>query len=177
FIKDWMMDEDVRTYDCLDFLPPPLQCPSNVYNCYYGLAVARLPAAAPTDVEDLHGHVLPFMRDIMCNGNDAVYQYVQKDLANRVQQPGKKTNVALSFLGDEGVGKNFVVNHIYVPLMGKSMCSKAADLEHSLFGRFSCPGRNNLLVCLDEIRPAEMARYYDQLMDLITAEMSQGEIK
>ncbi|KAG5187202.1 hypothetical protein JKP88DRAFT_254122 [Tribonema minus] len=177
FMKDWMMDEDIRTFDYLDFLPPPLTCPSNVYNCYYGFAVARLPAAAPTDVEDLHGHVLPFMHDIMCNGNDAVYQYVLKDLANRVQQPGKKTTVALSFLGDEGVGKNFVVNYIYVPLMGKSMCSKAADLEHSLFGRFSCPGRNNLLVCLDEIRPAEMARYYDQLMDLITAEMSQGELK
>ncbi|KAG5183364.1 hypothetical protein JKP88DRAFT_277629 [Tribonema minus] len=177
FMATWMKDQNIRTYDYLDFLPPPLHCPSNVYNCFYGLAVARLPPAAPTDVEDLHAHVLPFLRDIVCDANEAVYRYALKDLANRVKQPGKKTNVALSFLGDEGVGKNFTVTHIYIALLGQSMCAKAADLEHSLFGRFSCPGRNLLLVCLDEIRPAEMARYYDQLMDLITADRGQGEIK
>jgi hypothetical protein len=32
FADKWLSDEDIRTYDCVDFMPRPLKCPPNVYN-------------------------------------------------------------------------------------------------------------------------------------------------
>ncbi len=43
FFERWWKDKDRRTYDRIIFLPPPLQCPDDVYNLFKGFRADSLP--------------------------------------------------------------------------------------------------------------------------------------
>ena len=42
FISKWLTDATIRTYERINFLPPPLQCPTDVYNLWTGFAAERM---------------------------------------------------------------------------------------------------------------------------------------
>lgn len=50
FIKEWFKDSQMRVYEDVQFVPPPLQCPENVFNTWIGFKVETFNEEA-TDME------------------------------------------------------------------------------------------------------------------------------
>ena len=51
FFERWWNDKNRRTYDKVDFLPPPLQCPAGVYNLFRGFRAETLPRMIAEEVD------------------------------------------------------------------------------------------------------------------------------
>jgi hypothetical protein len=48
FVKLWLKDPEIRTYERFDFLPPPLKCPVDVHNTWTGFESERIDESGRT---------------------------------------------------------------------------------------------------------------------------------
>ena len=70
------------------------------------------------------------IRDIICNGDDELCEYVLNWFAQIIQTPHKKTKVGLVWRSEaEGVGKNIILNLIR-DIMGSEYYYSTSNLEH-----------------------------------------------
>jgi hypothetical protein len=175
FIPEWLLDEERRCFNRVDYMPPPLRCPEGVYNLWTGFAVEAL-TCTDDDRREMQEWIIPFLRDVICSANAAVYRYLIMFLAQLFQQPGLKINIALVLLGIEGAGKNTLTT-LQQLMIGKTQCLQTAVLKDKVLGRFACSSENRVLGVLDEICPQEMRLYQRALMDLITSPTTLCEKK
>lgn len=173
FIKLWLIDENVRTYENIDFLPHPLNCPEETYNLFTGLAGSKL----YFDKYDLTV-IAPILNHIdKLTGNDpACAEYFINWLADIVQNAGKLTGVAIVFRSLQGAGKNIFLDFIGNKILGKDYFFSTADPD-KLFNRFSNGFKNKLLVNMDETSGKDSFENSEKIKNLITAETVQYEQK
>jgi hypothetical protein len=176
FADQWLSDEDIRTYDRVDFRPPPLTCTPETFNMWRGFACEREPPASAYDTELMHQWVLPFICDIICGGIEKSNIYMINYLAQMFQSPGIKTNTSCVLLGDEGLGKNRLT-YLLGLMLGPQMYLQSAILKDIIIGRFASPYANRIMLILDEVSPEEMRVYQKALMDLITSPTGKCELK
>jgi hypothetical protein len=117
FIDKWLDDEDMKTYHHVDFLPPPLHVPDNVFNTWRGFKVQFLPPATEEDVRLMEEWILPLVKDVVCASNEAANTWVTNYLAQLFQSPGQKTDLALVLLGIEGGYCYFYRYYYYLLLL------------------------------------------------------------
>jgi len=112
-IKEWLEDEFMRCYDDAEVYPPPLICPPNKFNLWRPFLYDSDDMTTEHPDYDVDGvkmwcdHLM-----ILCNHEQPVYDYVVKWVAHSIQFPAVKPECMISFVSDEGIGKNIFTSSL-----------------------------------------------------------------
>ena len=162
FTDEWRILENIRTYNTLNFLPPPLICPKHTLNTFIGLNGELLPKSN-VDISPFTEHLL-----LLVGEDVKAMNYCLDYLAHMVQQPGNLPRTALVFKSEQGVGKN-----IFFESFGKMIIGTdnylATDSMEKIIGRFNM-NQNKLMVIMDEVKGKDAFENSEALKNLITAE-------
>ena len=109
-------------------------------NLWRGFAVEP----APGDWSLLRSH----LRDVVCGGNEKLFDYVTKWMAYAVQHPERPGETAIVMRGKPGAGKG-IVARTFGSLFGQH-CKPITQREQ-LLGRFNASLGNTIVVYLDEV--------------------------
>jgi hypothetical protein len=184
FIENWFKDPNNLSYDNLDFLPPPLNCPSSTFNTYKGLDVEKLEGAKYDQkyVDTIRAHTKYMVSTwtltpgIWWEDDDVNNNYFEAFFANIVQTPGKLSQVAIVLKSREGCGKNLYLELIEA-ILGKEYYISTAKAKDKLFGKFNASKMNKLLINLDETCAKDSREYYEIIKAEITNPTTQIERK
>lgn len=83
---------------------------SNNLNVYHGLNVVPKPG----DWHIMHDHIL----NVLCDGKKDAYVFLMNYFAHMIQFPQHKPSIAIAFQGDEGAGKNIMIDQVLKMLGG-----------------------------------------------------------
>ena len=174
FFEVWLKDASKRTYERVDMLPPPLVCPSNVYNTYQGLRAQKLPALREArSVQIILDHVLMLAGDT----GEAGREYLLNYMAHMVQKPGELPKVGILMQSKQGVGKNLLFEELLgKKILGAGLMHCSAQSE-DYFGHFDNAAVNKLLCVHDEVVGRDMGRTAGLIKESITAELQGLEEK
>ena len=163
--KIWIESDDTRRYDELVF-DPSGRCPSTSYNLFRGLSVE--PVAGKCDLYLRH------VKEIICAGDQTVYDYVLGWMAHAIQKPTELPGVALVLRGYQGTGKGTFAQHF-----GKIFGDHFQHLVHMdhLLGKFNAHLSSALVVFADEIVWGGNKREAAQLKGIITETRRMMEAK
>lgn len=171
FIDYWLDDPKIRTYQAVDFLPPPLTCHPGTYNLWKGFHASRLSVHEKVDLTQFHEHIA-----LLCNKDPAMQDYFVKWLAHMFQRPGEINGISFVFISKQGSGKNVFFNKL-AQIMGKNLYYETPDPERDLFSRFSNGRKDKLLIDIDEANKKFSFDYCEQLKNMITSEYFNYEQK
>jgi len=141
----WLRSKDRRKYEGVGFYPYPVVTPPNYFNMFRGLKAARMNSVPGASCGRYLGHV----HDVICNGNERIYNYVLAWLAHLIQQPGDdKPGTAIAIRGPQGSGKGTFTRWIQ-SVIGPAHSMKIST-EERLIGRFNHHLMDKLFVNADE---------------------------
>lgn len=135
--KYWLEHEDRRTYKGIVFNPN--KTPEGYYNLWKGFSYK--PAAGNCD------RYLQHIKEIICNGNQVLYEYLITWMAYAVQKPGDRPEVAIVLRGGQGTGKGTFV-HGFGKLFGDHYL-QISQSKH-LVGNFNSHLMNISVLFADE---------------------------
>ena len=163
--KIWIESDDTRRYDELVF-DPTGQCSNSSYNLFKGLAVE--PVAGTCDL------YLQHIKEIICAGDEKLYDYVIGWMAHAIQKPTELPGVALVLRGSQGTGKGTFAQHF-----GKIFGDHFQHLVHMdhLLGKFNAHLSSALVVFADEIVWGGNKREAGQLKGIISESRRMMEAK
>ena len=166
FVSSWMKDDQIRKFDKLDFLPPPLIVNKNVYNQWVGFKADRLPPI----VEDFSNEVNEIL-DVfkaLCGDVQESWDYFEKWIAQMIQQPGEITGISILMKSIEGCGKGYICEVIKA-IMGDEYFYQSGNAETDVFNRFSNALRFRILININESKAKTNYDYQDLIKHIITA--------
>jgi hypothetical protein len=196
FIDKWMKDENIITYNNIDFLPK-IQAPPHIYNQFNGFEIDKHIIEDKEEDKDL---ILDFDDDNdeedddnnennditksllyqhlfnLCGRNDEVFKYVLFFLSRKVKQPTKLTNTALLFKSKQGCGKDTFFNWFGRNILGNQYYYNDSNTE-LIFGRFNSSIDNKILVVVNESNGAKNFVISDTIKDKITTKQISIERK
>ena len=119
---------------------------------------------------------LRFVKEVICSGNNDLYDFLMDVLAQMVQEPHRKLGVgiAIALRGRQGVGKNFFVENLG-KIFGDAFI--LVDNVESITGRFNPCLMNKILVFGDEAIWGGDRINKDRLKSLITTDKLNIEKK
>lgn len=163
--KIWIESDDTRRYDELVF-DPSGRCPSTSYNLFKGLSVE--PVAGKCDLYLRH------VKEIICAGDQALYDYVMGWMAHAIQKPTELPGVALVLRGSQGTGKGTFAKHF-----GKIFGDHFQHLVHMdhLLGKFNAHLSSALVIFADEIVWGGNKKDAGQLKGIISESRRMMEAK
>lgn len=154
----WLKHPQRRQYDRVIFDPSATAAESSTeYNLWRGWSVQ--PVAGDWS------HMQRVIRDVLCSGNEAYYQYVLKWAAYMVQHPERQAEVALVFRGEKGTGKG---------TFGRAMCQLAGQhgqhvtQQEHFTGRFNEHLNETVCLFVDEVQWKNDKQAEGALKGLIT---------
>ena len=168
FINAWLKSPEMRTYEKVDILPPPLEVPSNIYNMWRGFPASRMPMTGSHELGIQH------IRNLFPTSTD--FNWIMTWLATIIQSPGRKTGVCPVIIGGQGAGKGFLFEQMMGRIMG-SYFAHTSDPEHSLFARFAENRNGKILVNVDDCNVGAMKMNADPFKSFITGERIEYEQK
>jgi hypothetical protein len=168
FIQAWLIKEDIRIYEKLDMLPPPLVVPADTYNLWRGFPASRMPTTGSHDLGIQH------IRNLFPDERDS--NWLITWLAHIIQKPGCKTGVCPVIIGGQGAGKGFLFEQMMGRIMG-GYFAHTSDPEHSLFARFAENRNGKMLVNVDDCNVGAMKINADPFKSFITGERIEYEQK
>jgi len=171
YTGEWRKTEDIRTFENVDFLPPPLVCEESTFNMYFGLRAESLPPVADNiDISLFRSHL-----HILCGEEEKATEYVLNYLAHLVQFPGTLPRVALVFISSQGVGKNIFFENFAKSVLGTDLYLQTDNMD-KLIGKFNM-NHNKLLLIMDEVQGRDSFTNSEAIKNMITAEDLQWERK
>ena len=170
FINKWLKDEQIRSYDDIETFPPPLICPSNMYNLWTPFAMEKITTWENKDIGVFLNHF-----KIMCNHEEETFDYLIKWLAQMVQYPAIKTTM-LFFQGEEGCGKGTMFKIIKL-MFGSSKYLETISPERDVWGQFNPLMANSFFVYLSELSKKQTYDAEHKIKALITDTDFQVNIK
>ena len=173
FYQIWLRDTNRREYDRMDFIPPPLVCPPDVYNLFQGFAGERLPELTLTDEErmELIEPILTHLSKIT-NGHSS---YLLHFFAQLLQYPGIKPEVVpvlrdikRLLMREGGTGKNTLLDFFGIHILGEEYYT-VIGVNASLYDAFNEHLEHKLLVFVEEAKGKDNAKEIDQLKSVVTS--------
>lgn len=170
FILKWVRDENIRNYVDMDTYPPPIICPTNIYNLWTPFSMETITDWEQKDISIFLNHF-----KILCNNEEETYDYLIKWLAQMIQYPAIKTTM-LFFQGAEGCGKGMMFKIIEL-MLGKSKFLETTHPERDVWGQFNPLMSNSFFVYLNELSKKQTVDAEHQVKALITDHNIQINIK
>ncbi len=179
FIKLWLIDETMACYDEKFFIaanglkPLPIQGNDkwNFYNSFNGYNPEIL-TPIPENYEEIIKPYLVMVKEL-CEGDETNFNYYVNYLANLIQFPNNKCDVAVFFRGDEGCGKNLHLEAI-ANIIGRNHYL-STNKSDDIFGKFACSVTDKLLVNWNEAN--KIGDLVGELKTFITEEIKVSEQK
>ena len=167
FVKDWLKDENIKTYEKLIFTPEHLDevASKKYYNLFNGFKAELLPVVK--NYERIQP-VLDHMKIVLCNNNKEHYQWLLQYYANMVQNPTNKTDTIIIYKGNQGCGKSIFVDNFANNIIGETYSISTANPERQLLGNFNGLLLNKVFAVCNEVGN-DMRPLIDRLKDLATA--------
>ena len=178
FLDKWLKDPTKRIYDKEDFLPPPLACPSNVYNLFQGLRAAGLQSTPPDAQVNLQP-ILDFLAHLCGESHSTVKKgtkYFIDWLANIVQLPGTLPGVAIVIQSPQGTGKNMFASFFGRRVLGGTLFESSARVD-TFFSTFAEGLSKKVFVVLNEVEGSMTKKHLGEIKEAITDEKIPYERK
>lgn len=153
----WIKHEGRRQYDGVVFDPTPGAKHPGLYNLWRGWSVAP--------VKGDWSLMQRLLRDVLCAGDQASFEYVLRWAAYMVQHPNSPAEVALVFKGRKGIGKGTFLRALK-DLAGQHG-RQVAQAEH-FTGKFNEHLADTILLFVDEGLWAGDRKLEGALKNLIT---------
>jgi hypothetical protein len=133
----WLESGGRRQYEGITFSPAGDQ--PGFFNLWRGFSVKEQRG----DWSFMSRHI----RDVLCRGNERLFDYVMTWMAHRVQRPGEQAEVALVLRGPRGTGKS-----LYGRLFGSLFGQHFVHVSHPrhLTGNFNAHLQDGVLIFADE---------------------------
>jgi hypothetical protein len=149
-VKEWLDDETIRSYDDAEVFPPPLICPPNKFNLWRPFLYDKddMTTEHP-DYDKVGVQMWCDHLKILCNNEQPVYEYVVCWVAHSIQSPAIKPECMISFVSDEGVGKNIFTSSLS-SIYGAGKKLETPTPERECWGSFNSPMASCYLVVLSE---------------------------
>jgi len=168
FVKEWLDDPDMRCYDDADVFPPPLVCPPNKFNLW-------IPFVFQDDDMDINrpdydAEGVQMWCDhlkILCNHEQPVFDYVSCWVAHSIQKPAEKPECMITFVSDEGTGKNIFTSSLSA-LYGAGKKLETSAPEREVWGSFNSQMASCFLVVLSETDKRNSSGAEGKIKALIT---------
>jgi hypothetical protein len=140
----WINNIDRRDISDIIFDPSGKECQSK-YNIWKGYKYQNTGEYQKENIKPFVQHI----KNIICNGDEALAEYVIKWFAQIIQTPHKKTGVGMVWRSEaEGVGKNIILNLIK-DIIGSEYYYSTSNLEH-LIGNFNADAEAKILINMNE---------------------------
>lgn len=174
FIKMWVVDENIRCYDKLDFYPNVNDCPTNHYNLFKGVKAEKYPPIE--DKSTIDTLIEPIINHFKVLAQDE-YMFILIYLAHILQFPNKKTKVNIVIAGKDGTGKSMPFDFFREMILGEDL-SAQTDNTDDLFGQFSNILVEKLFLQVDEICSEDFKhKKSERLKNMITSKTIKLEKK
>jgi uncharacterized protein DUF5906 len=102
--------------------------------------------------EGVWSRVKAFVRDVVCDGDDRLFEWTLDWMAALFREPGRHAESALALVGAEGVGKNFFVEQILAWTLDGRHASTVVGSAAPVLGDFNDRLSGLVLLALDEVR-------------------------
>lgn len=159
--NQWMKDPQCRTYNGVDFIPDVNKCPSDVFNLFTGFP--RSITDHDVDTSIIHEH----LRDVICGGDEALYQYMLNYEAHMVQKPDELPLVAVVMKGEQGGGKDSEIDKL-VMLVGDEHCHRTSNIN-DMVGNFNPSMFKKIIYQLNELGGKDGFASKESIKHFITA--------
>jgi hypothetical protein len=114
---------------------------NRIFNTYKGFAIEP---NSKGDCGLIHTHI----KEVICNNDDTLYQYVIQWFAKMFQYPNIKDGIALVVKGQQGTGKSLIFDDLLKKIWGDYAYSTADN--NDIAGDFNGVLRNKMYVNFDE---------------------------
>lgn len=192
FFPYWTDDPEIRCYESIKFDPtPPLFQATTLtstttfavvekrkyLNVWPGFKAEYLQPLLPeidpieTWVEPIRHHVL----FVIANNNTEHGEWILDWMASIIQRPHIRTEVPLVISGKQGVGKGIIFDFFRHSVLGNKISNQIQHPGQDLFSRFANKHVDKIFLQIDE--GEGMAKYADQMKNLVTAKTINYEIK
>jgi hypothetical protein len=163
----WLCHPSRRQYNDITFAPAePRVLPGNVYNTWSGWPLT--PRKGDCSLFKKH------MRENICAGDAACYDYLLGWMADAVQNPGQPAEVAVALCGRPGTGKG-IFAHAFGELFGRHYVYISQSAH--LVGKFNKHLAEGVLVFADEAFFAGDVKMKSQMKAQITEPFRNLELK
>lgn len=165
-INTWLTDMDLLSYDDIGCYPPPLHCPSNIFNSWTPFRVENLKVDILPDNIDLKiKHIEEYILNL-CSFDKTTYDYLIRWVAQMLLYPAIKTIVP-TIISKQGSGKgNFI--ELLRKLMGPSKVLETPSPDRDVWGNFNSVMINAFLVNCDELSKKQQENADGLIKSLIT---------
>lgn len=171
FIGRWLKDQNMRTYDNIKCIPPPMICPPRTFNTWKPFAMELITEYEKKDITPFLDHI-----KIICNNEEPVYDYVVKWLAQMIQFPCEKSIMLVIQSVEEGTGKGFFLK-IIQKLIGNQKYLESTNPNRDVWGQFNSRMSEAFLVHISELSKKESVEAEGRLKGLITDNALQINFK
>jgi hypothetical protein len=164
FIKDWVIDEFLRTYDDIDVYPNIDECPNDTYNTWHIFDMEK----KLSFIENIQGREIlrAHIRDIICNRNIPLFNYFESWIASLIQNPTIKMKCPV-IIGKQGAGKSTLIV-LLRKILGNRCVFECTKPSRDVYGMFNGGMMSAYLVVLSEIKDKDTKDYDSELKGLIT---------
>ena len=163
FIEMWLDDPRIRKYDSYVFKPTPLKVEEYEYNTWTDFEITKVKYE---ENEDIIKQFLEYMKNLF--NNDEVVKYIIAYFANRIQNPAIRNMVCVILYGEEGDGKNRLLD-IFKNIVGDKYYTELENAKQ-MFGAHSCIEKEKLFICVNEAKGKDNYENSETLKARITTD-------
>ena len=153
----WLSSPKRRSYPMGMGIYPNMDCPKGTYNEWRGINLVPVPGK--------HRLYLDHVLNIICRGDEPLYEYVLDWMALMIQKPGERPGTALVMRGQEGVGKGIFASPL-VDIMAPY--SVHITSTSSVVGKFNSGWASRVLVFADELEMSGSKQAAGRLKSMVT---------
>lgn len=173
FITRWMGDVHIREVSRI--VCDPQNTDPSAYNMWNGFLAEKLPVVDEEEEEALVEPIVHHISRVMTDDNEEHTGWILDYLANILQRPHQKTQVAISLFGKQGCGKGILFDFFRTKILGENCSKQTSNPLADLFGGFASGLVNSVMVQIDEVTNLKDKK--DGLKDLITSDKVRYEQK
>ena len=171
FILRWLLDEDIRFYNNVDYYPTMNMCPDNTFNLWNDFPIKSIPLNEEADTSLLHYHLKTLLK-----GDEKDYEWFLNWLAHIVQFPHKKTEVAVILYDKNfGTGKSMIAEEFLKKIIGINKMIVTCKTD-KVFGKFTNT-QGKLLCVLNEASGKDTFELNEVIKESITGKTIEMEKK
>ena len=161
FIPKWLNSSEKKIVRKI--VSTPLATPPDCYNLFRGFVGARAQGENLTGLERFK-----YLCSLLGSKNGDYTRYIFQWFAKLVQRPADIPRCCMIFIGEEGVGKDTVIDFLGRKIIGDAMYSIITDADNQLYDSHSNTMMNTFLHKLEEASATSNRAHADKLKSLIT---------
>jgi len=145
FIDKWLDDSQIKKFEKYVFKPYPLKVEDYEFNTWTDFKIIKTKYEEDQTIID---RFLDYMKNLF--NNEEIVNYILAYFANRLQNPANRNMVCIILYGEEGDGKNRLLD-IFKNIVGDKYYIELENAKQ-LFGSHSCIEKEKLFICVNEAK-------------------------